>query len=164
MHQHECINKLLNLMINFNLVKNIIFLCFYEHKYSKLTHFSSISKEANFRVLHCGGGDKGGAVDFAVACLSGGHHLPMAACRSSPAQHGFGGSRCCSESVQRRRGEGGAAAGARWDLSQRSEEWGVRLQGLVFIRWRSSTLLLVWWSIQRTAAAGHSRWIAAVGC
>jgi hypothetical protein len=38
-------------MINFNLVKNIISLCFYEHKNSKLTHFSSISKEANFRVL-----------------------------------------------------------------------------------------------------------------
>jgi hypothetical protein len=38
-------------MINFNLVKNIISLCFHEHKNSKLTHFSSISKEANFRVL-----------------------------------------------------------------------------------------------------------------
>jgi hypothetical protein len=38
-------------MINFNLVKNIISLCFHEHKNSKLTHFSSISKETNFRVL-----------------------------------------------------------------------------------------------------------------
>jgi hypothetical protein len=38
-------------MINFNLVKNIISLCFHEHKNSKLTYFSSISKEANFRVL-----------------------------------------------------------------------------------------------------------------
>jgi hypothetical protein len=55
MHQHECINKLLNLMINFNLVKNIISLCFHENKYLKLTHFSSISKEANFRVLQAGG-------------------------------------------------------------------------------------------------------------
>jgi hypothetical protein len=52
MYQHVCINKLLNLMINFNLVKNIISLYFYEHKNSKLTHFSSIFKEANFRVLH----------------------------------------------------------------------------------------------------------------
>jgi hypothetical protein len=52
MHLHEYINKLLNLMINFNLVKNIISLCFHEHKNSKLTYFSSISKEANFRVLH----------------------------------------------------------------------------------------------------------------
>jgi hypothetical protein len=51
MHQHEYINKLLNLMINFNFVKNIISLCFREQKNSKLTHFSSISKEANFRVL-----------------------------------------------------------------------------------------------------------------
>jgi hypothetical protein len=42
---------LLHLMINFNLVKNIISLCFYEHKNSKLTYFSSISKETNFRVL-----------------------------------------------------------------------------------------------------------------
>jgi hypothetical protein len=43
---------LLHLIINFNLVKNIISLCFHEHKNSKLTHFSSIFKEANFRVLH----------------------------------------------------------------------------------------------------------------
>ena len=37
-------------MINFNLMKNIIFL-FYEHKNTELNHFSYISKEANFRVL-----------------------------------------------------------------------------------------------------------------
>jgi hypothetical protein len=54
MHHHECINKLLNLRINFNLVKNIISQCFHEHKNSKLIHFSSISKEANFRVLQLG--------------------------------------------------------------------------------------------------------------
>jgi hypothetical protein len=51
MHQHVCTIMLLHLMINFNLVKNIISLCFHEHKNSKLTYFSSISKEANFRVL-----------------------------------------------------------------------------------------------------------------
>jgi hypothetical protein len=44
---------LLNPTINFNLVKNIISLCFHEYKNSKLTHFSSISKEAKFRVLQC---------------------------------------------------------------------------------------------------------------
>jgi hypothetical protein len=38
-------------MINFNLVKNIISLCFHEHKNLKLNHFSSISKEENFMVL-----------------------------------------------------------------------------------------------------------------
>jgi hypothetical protein len=35
----------------FQFSENIISLCFHEHKNSKLTHFSSISKEANFRVL-----------------------------------------------------------------------------------------------------------------
>ena len=38
-------------MINFKLMKNFIFLCFHEHKKSKLNHFSSISKNSNFRVL-----------------------------------------------------------------------------------------------------------------
>ena len=38
-------------MINFNLMKNIVFLCFHEHKNTELNHFSYISKEANFRVL-----------------------------------------------------------------------------------------------------------------
>jgi hypothetical protein len=51
MHQHVCTTMLLHLMINFNLVKNIISLCFHEHKNWKLTHYSSISKKANFRVL-----------------------------------------------------------------------------------------------------------------
>jgi hypothetical protein len=52
MHQHVCSNKLLNIMINFNLIKILIFLCFHEHKNMKLNQFSYISKEANFRVLH----------------------------------------------------------------------------------------------------------------
>ena len=40
------------LMINFNLMKNFIFLYFHEHKNTELNYFSSISEEANFRVLH----------------------------------------------------------------------------------------------------------------
>jgi hypothetical protein len=32
MHQHECTKMLLSLMINFNLIKNFISLCFHEHK------------------------------------------------------------------------------------------------------------------------------------
>ena len=51
MHQHVCTNKLLNLMINFNLIKQFIFIYFHEHKNTELNHFSSISEEANFRVL-----------------------------------------------------------------------------------------------------------------
>jgi hypothetical protein len=38
--------------MNFNLLKSFIFLCFHEHKNTKLNHFNSISKRANFRVLH----------------------------------------------------------------------------------------------------------------
>jgi len=40
-------------MIDFKLMKIFIFLGFYEHKNIKLPQFTSISKEANFRVLHC---------------------------------------------------------------------------------------------------------------
>ena len=42
---------LLNPMINFSLLKNIIFLGFYEHKVLKLNHFNLISKRPKFRVL-----------------------------------------------------------------------------------------------------------------
>jgi hypothetical protein len=42
---------LLHPMMNFNLMKKIIFLCSHEHKSLKLNHFKSISKEPNFRVL-----------------------------------------------------------------------------------------------------------------
>ena len=38
-------------MINFKLMKFFIFLCFHEHINSKINHFSSISKNSNFRVL-----------------------------------------------------------------------------------------------------------------
>ena len=52
MHWHVCTTMLLLLMINFNIMKNILFLIFYEHKNSKLNQFNYISKVANFRVLH----------------------------------------------------------------------------------------------------------------
>jgi hypothetical protein len=42
---------LLLLMMNFNIMKNILFLIFYEHKNSKLNQFNYITKVANFRVL-----------------------------------------------------------------------------------------------------------------
>ena len=51
MQGHVCTNMLLNLMMNFNLMKKIIFLCFHEHKNSKLSQFTPIFKRANFRVL-----------------------------------------------------------------------------------------------------------------
>ena len=51
MQGHVCTNMLLNLMMNFNLMKIFIFLCFHEHKNSKLPQFTPISKRANFRVL-----------------------------------------------------------------------------------------------------------------
>jgi len=51
MHEHVCTNKLLNLIINFNLMKRFVFLYFHEHIITKLNHLNSISKRANFRVL-----------------------------------------------------------------------------------------------------------------
>ena len=51
-HQHVCIIILLRLMINFNLMRNIFFLYFHEHKNTKLNNFIYISKGVNFRVLH----------------------------------------------------------------------------------------------------------------
>ena len=44
-------NQLLNLMMNFKLMKFFIFLYFMCTKNSNLNHFNSISKEANLRVL-----------------------------------------------------------------------------------------------------------------
>ena len=52
MHRHVCTSMLLLIMTNFNLIKIIISLCFHEHKNLKLTQFISISKGANFMVLH----------------------------------------------------------------------------------------------------------------
>jgi hypothetical protein len=44
-------NNVATPIMNFNLMKNIIFLCFHEHTNSKLNQFLFFSKEANFRVL-----------------------------------------------------------------------------------------------------------------
>jgi hypothetical protein len=43
---------LLHSMLNFNLMKNFVFLYFHEHKNTKLNYFILIFKGANFRVLH----------------------------------------------------------------------------------------------------------------
>jgi hypothetical protein len=52
MHRHVCTTMLLYPMMNFNLIKKIFSYIFMSTKYTKLNHFSSISKEPNFRVLH----------------------------------------------------------------------------------------------------------------
>jgi len=39
-------------MLNFNLIKIIIYLCFHEHKNTKLNIFNPILKREIFRVLH----------------------------------------------------------------------------------------------------------------
>ena len=44
-------SMLLSPMINFNLIKIVIFLMFHVHKNSKLNRFNYISKVENFRVL-----------------------------------------------------------------------------------------------------------------
>ena len=51
MPQNECTIMLLNPIMNFNLMNIIIFPIFHEHKYTKLNHFSPISKVVNFLVL-----------------------------------------------------------------------------------------------------------------
>jgi len=51
MYQHEYTTMLLSPMINFNLMKNIIFPIFHEQKNDKLNYFSSTSKRAKFRML-----------------------------------------------------------------------------------------------------------------
>ena len=44
-------NMLLNLMMNFNLMKNFLFAIFHEHKIQKQIILNLFSKETNFRVL-----------------------------------------------------------------------------------------------------------------
>ena len=51
MNWHVCTSMLLLLMMNFNILKYILFLIFHEHKNLKLNQFDYISKVANFRVL-----------------------------------------------------------------------------------------------------------------
>ena len=45
MLQNECTNKLLNPIINFNLLKKYYFSIFYEHKNTKLNHFTYFKNE-----------------------------------------------------------------------------------------------------------------------
>ena len=52
MHRHVCTTKLLHLMMNFNIMKNILFPIFHEHKIEKQIILNIFPKEANFRVLH----------------------------------------------------------------------------------------------------------------
>jgi len=51
MLQHDGTTVLLSPMMYFNLIKNIIFPMFHEHKNTKLNHFNPIFKSENFRVL-----------------------------------------------------------------------------------------------------------------
>ena len=53
MHHYECTIMLLDPIIYFNLMKNIIFPMFYEHKKCIINYFSSISKRVKFRLLQC---------------------------------------------------------------------------------------------------------------
>jgi len=48
MYRHECTNMLLCLMLNFNLMKIFILLCFHVHKNSQINHFNSIFKSGKF--------------------------------------------------------------------------------------------------------------------
>ena len=48
MQGHVCSNMLLNLMMNFNLMKKITFLCFHVHNNSQINHFNSIFKSGKF--------------------------------------------------------------------------------------------------------------------
>ena len=51
MHRHVCTSMLLLFMMNFNLIKNILFPIFHVHRNSWINHFKPIFKIEIFRVL-----------------------------------------------------------------------------------------------------------------